>query len=544
MAKSVRLSPSEFTSKNSIKNVELVDLKRSVQLAKRSITSNQVSLNTTSAHNFIQNNDVVIEGIPTLDLGSAIKVKVLADGSFQLITGTLASIGLVNRDVVIFKSGPPTNATANRSYYIKVLNTNTFELHDSLQSVATATSRIKCVGPTTTIYYLYKVVDVNSPYYEYVSNLASTGKTYNFIKLKLQSNLLTVTFPVNTTKFFIEADSVLFSGITNPSFVFLNSIDPNSPLKVKSITDTTLTFQITKANIAEVAATGIAENRRVHSNGTESEVLSGAGKNANKNVITYQTDGPHLFNIGDSVTISGTKTTSGTGDTSIFNLTNAVIVSVNFLRTNFTVNIAPDTRLGGAIGGTARVVRRKPFTVTSIPTPYSFTYNLLQHPLNAVSTIAIQNNENKYEGSSAKIYYTSPDARYFIRYTTELPHNLIAGDLISVYEVTPARYNFKNKIVTNNKELVTQRSFCIDVTFSESLEKNTNLYLKKIPVEPTDSDYTYTIGGFINSLRYFVRYRLVSDDSNQKSNWSKIFPISSSYQNIANNNNFDGGSLG
>jgi hypothetical protein len=154
--------------------------------------------------------------------------------------------------------------------------------------------------------------------------------------------------------------------------------------------------------------------------------------------VTYIAN--NLFRVGDLVTIAGVVS-SGTSNQ--YNLTNVAITDVT--NTQFTVIAGAAVTETYTSAGTATLVSPPlMFQTSSTNTAFADSTRLNRHErprfLNNVIMVDGASSDLSYEFK----LYTVNGAAGTVTYTTTLPHNLAAGDVVSIYGVSPAAYNLNN----------------------------------------------------------------------------------------------------
>jgi hypothetical protein len=168
--------------------------------------------------------------------------------------------------------------------------------------------------------------------------------------------------------------------------------------------------------------------------------------------VTYLAN--NLFKVGDSVTITGVVSS---GTSTQYNLTNVAITAAS--NTQFTVTAPANVTETYTSGGTATLTTtRKMFQTSAINTAFDN-----EARLNRQERPRFLNNVIMLEGSSADLSYefdisgVSVPSTGVVEYTTSLPHNLSAGDIVSIYGVNPTAYNLQNVTIASTPTATTFR---------------------------------------------------------------------------------------
>jgi hypothetical protein len=170
---------------------------------------------------------------------------------------------------------------------------------------------------------------------------------------------------------------------------------------------------------------------------------------ASGTAVTYIAN--NLFRVGDLVTITGVTSSSPGG---AYNLTNVPIVSAT--NTQFTVTAPSNVTQTYTSGGTATLTTsRRMFQTLATNTAFDNAARL-----NRQERPRFLNNVIMMEGSSGDLSYefklsNVTDSSGTITYTTTTPHNLSAGDVVSIYGVNPTVYNLKNVTIASTPSQTT-----------------------------------------------------------------------------------------
>jgi hypothetical protein len=170
---------------------------------------------------------------------------------------------------------------------------------------------------------------------------------------------------------------------------------------------------------------------------------------ASGTAVTYIAN--NLFKVGDTVTITGVDS-SGTGEQ--YNLTNVPITAVS--NTQFTVTAPSEvTETYTSDGAVTLTTKRRMFQTLATNTAFD-----AETRLDRQERPRFLNNVIMMEGSSADLSYefkisTVSESTGTVTYTTTLPHNLTAGDVVSIYGVNPTAYNLQNVAIASTPSATT-----------------------------------------------------------------------------------------
>jgi hypothetical protein len=149
--------------------------------------------------------------------------------------------------------------------------------------------------------------------------------------------------------------------------------------------------------------------------------------------------------------------------------------------------------------------------------------------------------------------FLTPDnlLQYVIRYQTKNPHGLRIGSNVSVFNVIPGTFNVNNyKLYYEPEEKTFDISYISPTTItrlSPYLNLPSNYGYRsfpsfgEVPYTVNMENKTYKSGGFINTLIYYLRYRLTSSDKNKVSEWSPVIKTDNTYYEPIKDIRFDGG---